>query len=100
MPKRITINLSDADVMVLGHDLIDIDDWVQQAVAGKIASCAKRLAVEARQVLESDPAVESMPAKRAALVAAYIARPDYKNRKQREAEAKAEEAAERAKAKP
>jgi len=91
MPTQFTVTVSDADLAILKHDLIDPEQWLRQAVTGKISACAKRLVAEARQVLEADPAVESMPAKPVALVAAYIARPGYKNRKAKEDEKKARE---------
>ena len=43
MPLVITINLTDADVACLNNDLLDIDDWIQKAVKGKVAQCRKRL---------------------------------------------------------
>lgn len=89
MPKRIVIDLTDAEVTVLQHDLLDIDQWVRNAITGKVTACTKRLADEARRVLEADPAVTTMPAKPAALIAEYLKRPDYKNRVQRGAEEEA-----------
>lgn len=84
MPKTITYTLTDAQVKVLEHELLDIEQWVKDAIDGRLNYTLNVLADEARQVLMADPAVDTMPAKRDALVAAYMARPDYKGRKQRE----------------
>ena len=86
MAVTVTVQISDHDEKVLLNDLLDIDDWVQKAAIGKINSCAKRMAVEATAVLKADASVETMPATEDGLVAALIARPDYKNRAARDAE--------------
>lgn len=101
MPKNIVVTLTDEQVTVLEHELLDIDQWVKDAVAGRIDYTRNILAAEARDVLMSDPAVDTMPAKRDALVAEYLKRPDYKNRKQRDDdEARARGAQAVTKAKP
>jgi hypothetical protein len=40
---KITVEISDVDVLALKNDLLDIDEWVQDAVTGKINSCKKRM---------------------------------------------------------
>lgn len=91
MPLKITVDISDADVAVLKNDILDPDEWVQKAVAGKINQCRKRMANTARDVLIADKAVDTMPATTDGLIDAYMARPDYKNRAARDAEAEANE---------
>ena len=91
MALTVTVNISDADEKVMLNDLLDIDDWVQQAVAGKINNCKKRMAQEAAQVLKADASVTSMPADDDGLIAALAARDDYKNRSAREEAAREEE---------
>ena len=39
----ITIKVDDTDQLVLKNDLLDIDDWVQHAMTGKINNCWKRM---------------------------------------------------------
>lgn len=87
MPKTITVTLTDAQVKVLEHEILDIEQWVKDAIDGRVNYCLHVLADEAQVVLMSDPAVETMPAKRDALVTEYLKRPDYKNRKKREDDA-------------
>ena len=86
MAVTITVNISDHNEKVLLHDLLDINTWVQAAVDGKINNCGKRMAIEATAVLKADNSVTSMPATDQGLQEALLARSDYKNRAQREAE--------------
>ena len=86
MTLTITVNISDDDKLALDNDLLDIDDWVQKAVIGKINNCKKRMAQEATQVLKADASVTKMPADDGGQIAALAARDDYKNRVEREEE--------------
>ena len=85
MALAITVDISDADEKAMLNDLLDIDDWVQQAVVGKINNCRKRMAAQAAAVLKADASVETMPATDAGLIGALLARDDYKNRAERDA---------------
>lgn len=76
----ITVTINDDNQAILKHDLLDINDWVQAAVTGKINNCTKRMAAEATEVLKADPSVETMPATNFALCKALIARDGYKDR--------------------
>lgn len=82
---QIIVNLSEDDVKYLQNDLEDIEKWVQDSVAGKVTNCKKRMLAEWQSKLLADPAVTQMPAKESALLEMIVARPDYKNRVQREA---------------
>ena len=84
MAVTITVQVSTTNEKILLNDLLDIDDWVQQAVVGKINNCKKRMAIEATAVLKADPDVETMPATDDGLIAALLVRDDYKNRAARE----------------
>ena len=84
MAVTITVQVSTTNEKILLNDLLDIDDWVQQAVVGKINNCKKRMAIEATAVLKADPDVETMPATDDGLIAALLASDDYKNRAARE----------------
>jgi len=81
----ITIELSTDDVIFLQHDVLDIETWVQSAVAGKVGECRKRMAREAMERLKDDPTVEHMPASDVGLARALMAMPGYMNRAAREA---------------
>ena len=41
MATTFTITISDDDKIALDNDLLDVDDWIQQAIAGKINNCKK-----------------------------------------------------------
>ena len=85
MAITVTVEISDHNEKVLLHNILDIDDWVQAAVVGKINNCSKRMANGATAVLKADESVESMPATDEALQKALLARDDYKNRAERDA---------------
>jgi len=87
MALTVTINISDLDEKILLNDLLDIDDWVQLAVLGKINNCKKRMANGATAVLKADASVETMPATDDGLISALLSRDDYKNRAERDADA-------------
>ena len=85
MTVTVTVEISDINAKVLLNDLLDIDDWVQAAVVGKVNNCKKRMAIQATAVLKADASVESMPATDDGLITALLARDDYKTRAERDA---------------
>ena len=92
MAITITVEISDHNQNILLNDLLDIDDWVQKAVVGKINNCKTRMADDASARLKADDSVETMPATDEGLQKALLARDDYKNRAERDAARKLEEA--------
>ena len=82
----IILTISDADEKVLKNDLLDIEEWVQSAVEGKVNNCKKRMISEWQPKLFADPAVENIPADETAFINLVVSRDDYKNREQRDAE--------------
>ena len=56
----ITVNINDTDQNVLNHDLMNINDWVQLAVSGKINNSWKRFQNEWTAKLMNDDSF-SMP---------------------------------------
>ena len=88
MALTITVNITDAEQLCLLNDLLDIEDWVQKAVKGKISQCRKRMIREWQPKLFNDPKVLTIPAKESKFIALVMKRADYKNRKQRDAESK------------
>ena len=85
MALTVTVEINDHDQKVLLNDLLDINAWVQAAVAGKINNCGKRMAQEATAVLKADASGETMPATDEGLQEALLARDDYKDRAARDA---------------
>ena len=83
----ITIKVSDTDQTVLKNDFIDINQWAQDAMTGKINNCWKRMQSEWTQKLMNDESfTDSIPSNKADFVTLVTSREDYKNREQREVE--------------
>ena len=78
--KTIQINIEDFDEEVLQHDILDVQEWLQQAIDGKINSVKQRALKEAQQVLFNDPDVSNVPANPEGCLQLYFSRPYYKNR--------------------
>lgn len=82
----ITISISNIDEKILKNDLLDIQEWIQKAVDGKIGYCKNRMIAEWQPKLFADPEVENIPADTPAFINLVVSRDDYKNRVQREQE--------------
>ena len=81
----ITVKVSDTDQTVLKNDLLDIDEWVQLAVAGKINNCWKRMQSEwTTKLMDDDSFTDAIPSNQKDFVDLVTARSDYKNRKARD----------------
>ena len=78
--------LSALEESVLMHELLDANAWVAGALDGKINNVKKRMLEEARQVLYADESVTQIPASDDEIIAMYVARDDYENRAERDAE--------------
>ena len=88
---KYTVEINETDGLALSNDLIDINDWIQNAVTGKINNCAKRMIQEWQPKLFSDPSVTSIPAAQDEFIKLVVARDDYKNATTRRAEIEAKE---------
>jgi len=78
------IEISDVEVLCLQNDLLDIDDWILKAVAGKINNCKKRMIRDWIPRLMADPDLTSIPSDEDALIQSIVDRDDYMNRQERE----------------
>ena len=88
MPLTVTVVISDIDVLALKSDLLDIDDWVQKAIAGKVNNCKKRMLRSGTDEMIKDPSfTDSIPSDESALVTLVASR--TKDRATRQAEADA-----------
>ena len=86
MAITVTVEINDLNEKILLNNLLDIDDWVQKAVVGKINNSKTRMADNASAILKADDSVETMPATDDGLIEALLARSDYKNRAARDSE--------------
>jgi hypothetical protein len=86
MAITVTINIDDTDQTVLLNDILDIDEWVQGAVTGKINNCWKRMQQDWTQRLMNDETfTDSIPSNKSDFVAMVTARDDYQSRTERNA---------------
>ena len=82
-----TVEINDTDMIALNNDLLDVNEWIQSAVTGKVNSCKKRMINEWQPKLFNDPSVTFIPATQDEFITAVVARDDYKSRIDRDAEA-------------
>jgi len=81
----ITVEVDDTQQSILNNDLVDINEWVQGAMIGKINNCWKRMQQEWTTKLMNDSSfTDPIPSNQADFVKLVLARSDYKNRKARD----------------
>lgn len=78
--------ITDQEQLILENDLLDITDWINKAIEGKINNCAKRLARAEHDRLAKEGA-DMIPAKISSLCNSAFNCKTYKNRKERDKEA-------------
>ena len=84
----ITVTIDDTDQKCMKNDLLDINQWVQDAVTGKSNNCWKRFQREWTQKLMDDESfTDAIPSNKTDFVNLVLARDDYKDRATRDAEA-------------
>ena len=89
MAKTITITIDDTDEKVLLNDVLDINNWVQDAVTGKVNNCWKRMQSEwTTKLMNDDSFTDPIPSNQADFVTLVTARGDYKTRAERDAASK------------
>lgn len=85
---KITVEVDDTQQSILKNDLLDINEWVQAAMTGKINNCWKRMQREWTDKLMNDSSfTDPIPSNQADFVKLVLARSDYKNRKARDDDA-------------
>ena len=81
----VTITLNDKEQAIMNNDLLDISEWVEGAVGGKMNSCWKRMQTEwTTKLMNDDSFTDSIPSNQADFVTLVTGRSDYKNRKERD----------------
>lgn len=83
------IEITDIEEKALKNDLIDIEQWMRDALTGKISNCKKRMIHEWLPRLAADPIVNSIPVNEDDLINVIVSHVDYKNRANRDANKKA-----------
>ena len=83
----ITVTIDDTDQKIMKNDLLDINQWVQEAVDGKKNNCWKRFQREwTNKLMNDETFTDPIPSNKTDFVNLVTARPDYKDRATREAE--------------
>ncbi len=77
--------LTTTEESVLKNDLLDVQDWVDKAIDGKVNNCKKRMIAEWLPKLYADESVTQIPASEDEIVAMIVARDDYQSREDRDA---------------
>jgi hypothetical protein len=95
MATTVTITINDTDEKVLLNDLVNIQEWVQGAVDGKIHNCWKRMQQNwTQQLMNDDSFTDPIPSNKADFITLITARDDYQTRAERQAAAEAEDSTE------
>jgi len=83
----LTVTCTDAEQAILLNDLLNINDWLQAAMAGKKANCWKRMQQEwTTKLMNDSDFTDSIPSNQADFVTLVTGRSDYKTRTERDAE--------------
>ena len=86
----ITVTIDDTDQKSMKNDLLDINQWVQDAVLGKKNNCWKRFQREwTTKLMDDETFTDPLPSVKEDFVNLVLARDDYKDRATRDAEAEA-----------
>jgi len=87
MAITITVNIDNTNEKILKNDLLDVNQWVQDAVVGKENNAWKRFQTEWTTKLMNDSSfTDPIPSNKTDFVNLVTARSDYKTRQQREDE--------------
>jgi len=85
MALNITITIDDTNEKILKNDLLDINQWVQDAVVGKQNNAWKRFQQEWTTKLMNDESfTDAIPSNKTDFINLVTAREDYKTRQQRD----------------
>ena len=81
----VTITLNDKEQAIMNNDLLDITEWGEGAVGGKMNSCWKRMQSEwTTKLMNDDSFTDPIPSNQADFVTLVTGRDDYKTRKERD----------------
>ena len=83
----ITVTINDTDQKCLKNDLLDLNQWVQDSVTGKINNCWKRFQREwTQRLMDDETFTDPIPSNKTDFCELVMARDDYKDRATRDAE--------------
>jgi len=83
----LTVTCTDTEQAILLNDLLNINDWLQDAMVGKKANCWKRMQQEwTTKLMNDSDFTDSIPSNQADFVTLITGRSDYQTRTERDAE--------------
>ena len=82
---KVEITINDTMQAIMNNDLLSIEDWIKDAVAGKQNNCWKRMQSEwTTKLMNDDSFTDPIPSNQADFVTLVTGRDDYKTRKERD----------------
>ena len=82
---KVEITVNDTMQAIKNNDLVSIEDWIKDAVAGKQNNCWKRMQADwTTRLMNDDSFTDPIPSNQADFVTLVTSREDYKNRKERD----------------
>ena len=82
---KVEITVNDTMQAIMNNDLLDIKEWIEGAVGGKMNNCWKRMQSEwTTKLMNDDSFTDSIPSNQADFVTLVTGRDDYKTRKERD----------------
>ena len=82
---KVEITVNDTMQKIMLNDLLSIEDWIKDAVAGKQNNCWKRMQADwTTRLMNDDSFTDPIPSNQADFVTLVTSREDYKNRKERD----------------
>ena len=82
---KVEITINDTMQAIMNNDLLSIENWIKDAVAGKQNNCWKRMQSEwTTKLMNDDSFTDPIPSNQADFVTLVTQRDDYKTRKQRD----------------
>ena len=83
----ITVTINETDQKCMKNDLLDLNQWVQDAVTGKKNNCWKRFQREwTQRLMDDETFTDPIPSNKEDFVNLVTARDDYKDRTARDEE--------------
>ena len=80
--KSMTLDIPDREIKIVENDVVDAEQWIRAAWAGKVNKCRERLIKT--EIDLSVKEQKAIPAGEDAIVDQHFSRPQYKNRKERD----------------
>lgn len=82
---KVEITINDTMQAIMNNDLLSIENWIKDAVAGKQNNCWKRMQSEwTTKLMNDDSFTDPIPSNQADFVTLVTGRDDYKTRKERD----------------